>query len=37
LDAPMPLTNQKLVGIRHFAKSPRPDERAEVQCLGEMP
>ena len=23
--------------IGHFAKSPRPEERAEAQCLGEMP
>jgi len=23
--------------IGHFAKSPRPGERAEAQCLGEMP
>src|SRR5882757_8236693 len=33
----MPLSNQKLVGIRHFAKSPRPDERAKcsawAKCL----
>jgi hypothetical protein len=34
---PVPPPDERLVEIRHIAKSPRPGERAQVQCLGDMP
>src|ERR1700745_2065312 len=37
LGSPMPRPDKGLVEIGHSAKSPRPGERAWVQCLGEMP